>query len=98
MPLRVNGWTSIRDGFRRKRSRRFGAVGQTRTKIELVGISVVQGVMLRYMILDSSAKGVQDGFKTVDFVFEVMHIGNAETWFLPFLIETYSVVSSTPST
>ena len=44
---------------------------------QLVGVTIVQSIVLKDVILDSPAEGVQDSFEAIDFVLKLMDVGNA---------------------
>jgi len=54
-------------------------------------------VVLGDVVLDSSTEGVQDSFEAIDFVLEVMNIGDPKPWFSSFLVHAYPIITGTPS-
>ncbi len=57
----------------------------------------MQGVVLGDVVFNPSAQGVQDSFEAVDFLLEIMDVGDPKPWFPPFLVHTHAVVTGTPS-
>ncbi len=55
-------------------------------------------VMFADVIFDSPSKDLDNGFKTINLVFELPPVPDPEPRLLPVLVNTNSVVSSTPAT
>ena len=53
--------------------------------------------MFADMIFDSPSKDLDNGFKAINLVFELLAIANSQTSLLPILIQADTVVSCTPA-